>query len=108
MEPVLVDSGGKLIPIGEGEGEGEGREEEMRDLWEGRRRSFGHGRGKGRGLVLRRFWCWGEVVREVWLAVLLGGVEVVKGVGTRWVDGRGEVVVRMEGGKKEGGSDERD
>ncbi|KAI4148344.1 MAG: hypothetical protein LQ340_005128 [Diploschistes diacapsis] len=43
-----------------------------------------------------RFWCWGEVVKEVWLAIYLGGHRYMRGLGMTWVDSVGEVVVRME------------
>ena len=48
------------------------------------------------GKLELRVWCWGEVVREVWLALYLGGYRFMKGLGMSWVDGDGEAVVEME------------
>ena len=45
-----------------------------------------------------RFWCWGEVVREVWLAIFLGAYRYIEDLGMAWVDSTGQVVVRMQQG----------
>lgn len=42
-----------------------------------------------------RIHCWGEVVAHVWLLLFLASERNVRGLGARWVDGGGEVVVRM-------------
>ena len=44
---------------------------------------------------LVRVYCWGEVVGHVWLVLLLATSRKVKGMGARWVDGAGEVVLVM-------------
>ena len=51
---------------------------------------------KLKGKLELRVWCWGEVVREVWLALYLGGHRFMKGLGMSWIDGEGETVVEME------------
>ena len=43
-----------------------------------------------------RIWCWGEVVREVWLALYLGGHRFMKGLGMTWVDSVGNTVIQMK------------
>ena len=44
-----------------------------------------------------RFWCWGEVVREVWLAIFMGAHnDIKKGLEMTWVDSAGEVVMRTK------------
>lgn len=40
--------------------------------------------------------CWGEVAREVWVFLWIFSSRAVKGVGARWIDARGEVVVVMK------------
>ena len=49
----------------------------------------------GEGNERLRVWCWGEVVREVWLMLLVASEWMVKGAGTTWVNATGEVVVKM-------------
>lgn len=44
-----------------------------------------------------KIYCWGEVVGEVWLMLFLASDRRIKGVGARWVDAGGGVVVRMVG-----------
>ncbi|KAK4957066.1 hypothetical protein LTR10_005024 [Elasticomyces elasticus] len=41
--------------------------------------------------------CWGEVVREVYLMLYVASTSRVRKCGLRWVDGEGEVVVQMRG-----------
>lgn len=40
-------------------------------------------------------YCWGEVVGHIWLLLFLASERKVRGLGARWVDAGGEVVVRM-------------
>ncbi|KAK5131846.1 hypothetical protein LTR08_000513 [Meristemomyces frigidus] len=55
--------------------------------------------GKGeRGLRSVKVFCWGEVVRHVYLLLYVASKSKVRKAGLRWVDGGGEVVVRMRGG----------
>ncbi|KAK4892499.1 hypothetical protein LTR27_008963 [Elasticomyces elasticus] len=42
--------------------------------------------------------CWGEVVKHVYLMLYVASTSRVRKCGLRWVDGEGEVVVRMRGG----------
>lgn len=43
-----------------------------------------------------KVYCWGEVVGEIWLLLWMASKRGVKGIGVRWVDAGGVVVVRME------------
>ncbi|KAK5677478.1 hypothetical protein LTS10_010050 [Elasticomyces elasticus] len=42
--------------------------------------------------------CWGEVVKHVYLMLYVASTSRVRKIGLRWVDGEGEVVVQMRGG----------
>lgn len=44
---------------------------------------------------LLKVYCWGEVVTEVWLVMYMGGKRKIKGLGSQWIDARGEAVVLM-------------
>lgn len=41
-------------------------------------------------------YCWGEVIEHVWLVLFLAGKHRVRGVGARWIDSAGQVVVEAE------------
>lgn len=45
---------------------------------------------------LLKVYCWGEVVAEVWLIMYMGGKRKIKGLGSEWIDARGEAVVVMQ------------
>ncbi|KAL8746186.1 MAG: hypothetical protein Q9190_001769 [Brigantiaea leucoxantha] len=49
----------------------------------------------GEEMEVVKVYCWGEVVREVWLLLLLGSGRGIKGRGARWIDAAGNVVVQM-------------
>lgn len=53
------------------------------------------GGGEGAEQTGLRVYCWGGVVGHVYLLLYLVSQRRVKGTGARWVDGGGEVVVRM-------------
>ena len=53
------------------------------------------GAGGGKEEVAK-IYCWGEVVREVWLLLFLASNRKVLGAGAKWVDAAGEVVVVMQ------------
>jgi hypothetical protein len=53
-------------------------------------------RERASSLVVRVF-CWGEVVRHVYLMLYVASKSKVRKLGLRWVDAGGEVVVRMRG-----------
>ncbi|KAK3659088.1 hypothetical protein LTR56_001525 [Elasticomyces elasticus] len=59
--------------------------------------------GGGGGLGLVQVFCWGEVVREVYLMLYVASTSRVRKCGLRWVDGEGRVVVQMRGGGVGGG-----
>lgn len=48
------------------------------------------------GEEVAKIYCWGEVVREVWLVLFIASHRKVLGVGARWVDAGGEAVVVMQ------------
>lgn len=52
----------------------------------------GDGEGETGDLMV---YCWGEVVRHVWLLLYTASRSKVRRMGCWWVDGGGEVVVRM-------------
>lgn len=58
--------------------------------------------GSPLALVVRVF-CWGEVVRHVYLMLYVASKSKVRKLGLRWVDAGGEVVVQMRGPGGEGG-----
>ena len=41
-------------------------------------------------------YCWGEVIEHVWLVLFLAGKHRVRGVGARWIDSAGKIVVEVE------------
>ena len=43
-----------------------------------------------------KLWCWGEVVKEVWLMLFVGSARKVKGRDGMWIDAEGETVIAME------------
>lgn len=51
--------------------------------------------GEGKGRAMLKVYCWGEVVPHVYVVLFLATSRMVKGAGACWVDGAGEVVVRM-------------
>ena len=51
--------------------------------------------GKGGVGEVWRVYCWGEVVREVYLLLYLASKRKVRGMGMRWVDAEGKEVVGM-------------
>ncbi|KAL8714388.1 MAG: hypothetical protein Q9220_001721 [cf. Caloplaca sp. 1 TL-2023] len=59
---------------------------------EARREEEDRGDGWGRCKVF----CWGEAVVEVWVVLWVGSGRGVGGLGAKWVDGGGEVVVEMK------------
>ncbi|KAI9874829.1 MAG: hypothetical protein M1830_000915 [Pleopsidium flavum] len=42
-----------------------------------------------------KVYCWGEVVAHIYMVLFVASERMIKGTGARWVDGGGEVVVRM-------------
>ena len=42
-----------------------------------------------------KVYCWGEVVREVWLGLYGGSEKRLRNMGTKWIDAGGDVVVAM-------------
>ncbi|CAF9922350.1 MAG: hypothetical protein GOMPHAMPRED_002529 [Gomphillus americanus] len=42
-----------------------------------------------------KIWCWGEVIREMWLAVLMASRRQTMRLGMAWYDSCGNVVVKM-------------
>ncbi len=61
--------------IGNGTGKGSRNEEEQRDVL--------------------KVYCWGEVVGHIYMVLFIASERMVKGTGARWVDGGGQVVVRL-------------
>ncbi|KAK5744761.1 hypothetical protein LTR17_001837 [Elasticomyces elasticus] len=51
--------------------------------------------GGERGLGKVQVFCWGEVVKHVYLMLYVASTSRVRKIGLRWVDGEGEVVVQM-------------
>lgn len=47
------------------------------------------------GEVVKIF-CWGEVVGPVWMLLFIASDRCIKGVGARWVDAAGVLVVVMK------------
>ena len=91
VEPVLVKEATESVKIPEDE------------AWRSRKKAGKstlkpkpESQKKPEGKLELRVWCWGEVVREVWLALYLGGHRFMKGSGMSWIDGEGETVVYME------------
>jgi len=54
------------------------------------------GEGESRREEVAKIYCWGEVVGEIWLVLFLASSRKVKGVGARWIDAGGQVVVAMK------------
>jgi hypothetical protein len=44
-----------------------------------------------------RVFCWGEVVRHVYLMLYVASKSKVRKLGLKWIDAEGEVVVQMRG-----------
>ena len=42
-----------------------------------------------------KVYCWGEVVREIWLLLWLASAKRIIGTGSRWVDAQGETIFQM-------------
>lgn len=80
--------GGDRVDGDKGRGDGLSREEGGREEEENEN-------GKGKGRVMLKVYCWGEVVPHVYVVLFLATSRMVKGAGACWVDGAGEVVVRM-------------
>ncbi|MCJ1370272.1 hypothetical protein MMC20_001484 [Loxospora ochrophaea] len=55
----------------------------------------GQGGSKSGDYSFVRVWCWGESVPHVYLLLYVASERRVKGMGARWVDCEGRVVVRM-------------
>ena len=51
--------------------------------------------GEGGGEVAK-IYCWGEVVREVWLLLFVASHRKVLGAGAKWIDASGEAVVVIQ------------
>ena len=51
---------------------------------------------EGDGEEVAKIYCWGEVVREVWLLLFLASNRKVLGAGATWIDAAGEAVVVMQ------------
>ena len=74
-----------------------------RALWEGTIDGEVNGKGKGKEGEGEKGWkgeewrvyCWGEIVGQVYLLLFLASSRKIRGLGARWVDGEGKVVVRM-------------
>lgn len=78
-------------------GEAEADAEAHQDDGDGYSRKVGEGEpGGGEDMV--KVFCWGEVVKEIYLLLYVASKSRVRKAGLRWVDGRGEVVVRMREG----------
>ena len=45
---------------------------------------------------MAKIYCWGEIVREVWLLLFIASHRKVIGAGAKWIDAAGEVVVVMQ------------
>lgn len=57
----------------------------------------GMGMGKGKGREGEwRVYCWGGIVEHIWLLLYTVSERRVKSAAARWIDGSGEVVVRMD------------
>ena len=48
------------------------------------------------GEEVAKIYCWGEIVREVWLLLFIASHRKVIGAGAEWIDAGGEVVVVMQ------------
>ena len=42
-----------------------------------------------------KVYCWGEVVREIWLGLYAGSDKIIKREGAKWIDAGGKVVVEL-------------
>ncbi|RMZ33063.1 hypothetical protein D0859_02799 [Hortaea werneckii] len=59
-------------------------------------REIHHGEGQG-SLGTVRVYCWGEVVKHVYLLLYTASQSKVRKMGLQWVDGEGKIVVQMRG-----------
>ncbi|GAB1731435.1 hypothetical protein NU195Hw_g1145t1 [Hortaea werneckii] len=59
-------------------------------------REVQHGDGQG-SLGTVRVYCWGEVVKHVYLLLYTASQSKVRKMGLQWVDGEGNIVVQMRG-----------
>ncbi|KAI7307163.1 hypothetical protein KC315_g13876 [Hortaea werneckii] len=59
-------------------------------------REIHHGEGQG-SLGTVRVYCWGEVVKHVYLLLYTASQIKVRKMGLQWVDGEGKIVVQMRG-----------
>lgn len=55
----------------------------------------GKDQANGNGKAMLQIYCWGEVVPHIYIVLFLATSRMVKGAGASWIDGAGEVVVRM-------------
>ncbi|RMZ10327.1 hypothetical protein D0864_01293 [Hortaea werneckii] len=53
--------------------------------------------GDGQSLGTVRVYCWGEVVKHVYLLLYTASQSKVRKMGLQWVDGEGKIVVQMRG-----------
>ncbi|RMY79221.1 hypothetical protein D0863_00178 [Hortaea werneckii] len=53
--------------------------------------------GDGQSLGTIRVYCWGEVVKHVYLLLYTASQSKVRKMGLQWVDGEGKIVVQMRG-----------
>lgn len=52
--------------------------------------------GSGPGLGTVKVYCWGEVVKHVYLLLYVASMSQIRKVGARWVDAEGKLVVQMK------------
>lgn len=52
-------------------------------------------KAQGEEMERVKVYCWGEVVKEIWLVLFLASGRHIKGRGARWVDSGGMSVIRM-------------
>lgn len=55
----------------------------------------GKDQANGNAKAILQIYCWGEVVPHIYIVLFLATSRMVKGAGASWIDGAGEVVVRM-------------
>lgn len=60
------------------------------------KKSQTEGEGKMHALGPLRVYCWGQVVREVWLLLYVASRSQARKVGMSWIDAEGKVVVQMK------------
>ena len=50
----------------------------------------------GNQLEVAKVYCWGEVLREIWLVLLMASRKKINGIGAKWIDAGDVVVVVMK------------